>query len=843
MANYCHTSAIFERMALQRKQGFLSVVFILCLLIGQAQVKRLSGIVIDKQSDEPIPFASVVFKLSNKGVLTDSAGKFSVEYSALLVNDSVRILSVGYKPLILPIRGIKDSSYLVLKIEVLPPSGEAVVRSKYNRALWFWRKIMAHKDNNNRTRWDSYSYEIYNKLEMDLNNVKKDKLKKNFLLKPLAFILNYVDSSEDSKPFLPVYLTETLSDYYYQKNPEKIHEVIKATRTNGLDNESLIKELGGMYQNVNVYSNFIPVFNKDFISPFNTNADNYYHFKLADTAYLNGRRLVHFRFTARRKGENTFEGDCWVNDTLFAIQKITIRPSPDANINFIEGLSIIQEYRLVNDSTWFLYKDKFVADIAPIGNGKLGIKGRKTSTYEQVILNDSMAIRDLRKTKKIQQVELLQGTDNYADSFWLHRRHEPLNKNETTVYKVLDTLTKNRTYLFYRDASKAILKGTKDIGNIRIGPWYYWVSGNNWEGSRFRFDLSTNRGFDKHLYLTGYAAYGTKDAMFKGGGEIKYLFNRDNWTYLKFVYKNDLDNGQVAYDQLGTDNIFGTIFRRLNIPFKFQQLEEKRIEFYKETSNGFGFSISGASKKYNALENLPGKEYFIQKRNDPFTTFETVIRLRYAYLERSIEDNFLRFSLGSDHPIIDFKYTRGWPNVLRSSYDYHKLDIGISQLVKISPYGTLYYNFFGGKIFGGLPYQMLDIIPGNEMYYYNKYAFNLMHRFEYVTDQFAGFNVEHNFGPGLFRFIPFTRKLKFRQFWSAKGIVGSLTDENKQMNFVGNYPYRSLDNKLYAELGTGVDNIFKFFRIDFIWRVAAPNPTNGELRDKFGIFGSFRFQF
>ena len=118
-----------------------------------------------------------------------------------------------------------------------------------------------------------------------------------------------------------------------------------------------------------------------------------------------------------------------------------------------------------------------------------------------------------------------------------------------------------------------------------------------------------------------------------------------------------------------------------------------------------------------------------------------------------------------------------------------------------------------------------------------------MHRFEYVTDQFAGFNVEHNFGPGLFRFIPFTRKLKFRQFWSAKGIVGSLTDENKQMNFVGNYPYRSLDNKLYAELGTGVDNIFKFFRIDFIWRVAAPNPTNGELRDKFGIFGSFRFQF
>lgn len=830
-------------MALNRKPGFLLVLCILVSLFAQAQTKRLSGVVKDKQSDEPIPFASVVFKLSHKGVLTDSAGRFSIDYDGRLMNDSITVQSVGYKSLILPLRAFKDSASVDLKIEVLPPSGEAVVKSKYNRALWFWRKIMANKNKNNKTRWDSYSYEIYNKMEMDLNNVKKDKLKNNVFLKPLSFVLNYVDSAESNTPYLPVYLTETLSDYYYQKNPERIHEVIKATRTNGLENESLIKELGGMYQNVNVYNNFIPVFNKDFISPFNTNGDNYYKFKLADTAYLSGKRLVHFRFSAKRKGESTFEGDCWVNDTSFAIQKITLRPSPDANINFIEGLSIIQEYRLINDSTWFLYKDRFVADIAPIGNGKLGIKGRKTATYEHVVLNDTLAFSDLARTNKVQQVDLLPGTGNFTDSFWQVRRHEPLNKNERTVYTVLDTLTKNKTYIFYRDAGKAFFKGTKDIGNIRIGPWYYWLSGNYWEGTRFRFDLSTNRGFNDKLYLTGYAAYGTKDGMFKGGGEMKYLFDRQNWTYLRFVYKNDLDNGQIAYDQLGTDNLFGTIFRRPGIPFKYQQLEEKRVEFYKETPSGFAYGISGASKKYNALLNLPGKEYFAQKGNDPFNTFETVVHLRYAYLERSIEDNFLRISLGSLYPIVDFKYTRGWSNVLKSNYDYQKLDLSVSHLLKISPYGTLHYNFFGGKVFGTLPYQMLDILPGNEMYYYNKYAFNLMHRFEYLADQFAGFNIEHNFGPGLFKFNTITRKLKFRQFWSAKGIVGSLSDANKQLNYVGNYPYRSLDNKPYVELGTGVDNIFKFFRVDFVWRVAAPQPINGELRDKFGVFGSFRFQF
>lgn len=117
-----------------------------------------------------------------------------------------------------------------------------------------------------------------------------------------------------------------------------------------------------------------------------------------------------------------------------------------------------------------------------------------------------------------------------------------------------------------------------------------------------------------------------------------------------------------------------------------------------------------------------------------------------------------------------------------------------------------------------------------------------MNQFEFIGDQYAGFNVEHNIGNGLFRFIPITRKLKFRQFWSVKGVVANLTDANKQLNFKGNYLYKSLDSKMYVELGTGVDNILKFFRIDFVWRVA-PTPMPKETISKFGVFGSFRFTF
>ena len=67
--------------------------------------------------------------------------------------------------------------------------------------------------------------------------------------------------------------------------------------------------------------------------------------------------------------------------------------------------------------------------------------------------------------------------------------------------------------------------------------------------------------------------------------------------------------------------------------------------------------------------------------------------------------------------------------------------------------------------------MLLDIAPGNELHYYNKYAFNMMNRFEFIHDKYAGINIEHNIGNGIFRYF---RKLKFRQFWTAKAVWGSV---------------------------------------------------------------------
>jgi hypothetical protein len=135
------------------------------------------------------------------------------------------------------------------------------------------------------------------------------------------------------------------------------------------------------------------------------------------------------------------------------------------------------------------------------------------------------------------------------------------------------------------------------------------------------------------------------------------------------------------------------------------------------------------------------------------------------------------------------------------------------------------------------------VTPGNILYYYDKYAFDMMLRYEFLCDEYAGFNIEHEIGGGIFNYIPLVKKLKLRQFWTAKGLVGNLSEANRALNFQGDTTFKSLKGNPYLELGTGVENIFHFFRVDFVWRVTPKLQPEEPYHHNFGVFGSVRLQF
>lgn len=822
------------------------LLLLTCLIASSSfgQGVTLSGYIKDTHSDERIPFASIQFKQSTFGKLSDSAGDFTIRLPKW-PSDTLVVSYAGFEDKVIALDTSKNELFLVINMERGRPVNEVIVRGKINRGLLLWRRIVKNKPLNDRSQFKNFSYELYNKLEVDLNKVNKDRLSKAPIPpKKFKFILSNIDSTSEDKPFLPVYITETISNYYHQSDPDKTIEDVIANRTPGVENESFSRVLGGLKQNINVYKNFILIFDLNFVSPISDNGDAYYNYKVPDTQYIAGKRYFHFVFYPKRKGGNTFQGDAWIADSSYAVQKMNLRLSPGANVNFVEKLSLVQEFALVNDSTWFLHKDKFVVDFALKSLPPVYLIGRKTTTYRNIKINDSSVSERLSREKLREGVELDLKAMKQPDTFWQNRRHEDLSANEKKFYQVTDTLLNMPAFKRFRETINFIGTGYMNIGNYQIGPWFNWVSGNIYEGMRVRFDLGTNRHFSKKIYFSGYVAYGFNDQRFKGKFETLYILNKKPRSHIYALFKNDIDYGQTYYDEISYDNIFALAFRKNDVPIKLLKVNQLQFDYFKEWKSGFSVKFTAHRKLYDPLLNLPSKSSFPapEGTGEIFNNFELSLRLRFAYLETHLENTFFRTSLGSDYPITELRISRGVKGFLNSGYRYTKLNFNISDNIKIPPLGSIYVNAYTGKVYGTLPYMLLSIAPGNEIYYYNRYAFNLMNRYEYIMDQYVGLNVEHSIGSGIFRFMPLNRYLKFRQFWNAKAIWGSINEANRNLNFMNGHPFMTLDGKPYIEVGTGIDNILSFLRLDLVWRLS-PQPLPQERYKRFGIFGSFRISF
>ena len=832
------------------KLTLIAIISLLLVQQIQAQNTLLKVKVVNDFTKEPVSFASINWLKASYGGTTDSAGELYIKKSNI-VSDTLVIRYVGFENLFRPFSKLKDTGTLIIFLHEVKLTEEVVVKSKFSKGLRWWKNIVIHKPQNDPYRFNNYSYELYNKLEMDLNNMKQSSFNNNKRLKPFGFVLGNIDSTTEAKPFLPVFLTESLSDYYYSNNPYKVRENIKAVATNGIKNETVLQFLGGISQKVNVYENYIMLFNKEFISPISSIGDKFYNYKGADTQTINKQKFFHLFFTPKQEGSNTFIGDCWVHSTTWAIQKINITASPTANINFVNRLSVVQEFKQLNDTLWVFAKDKFVADLSPFKKEKISFIGRKTATYKNVHINEVFIDNELAKNKKREEVLVKEDAKEKDKIYWQNNRQEELSSNEKKVYQMIDTLNKLPLFIKYKNIAEFVFDGHKKLGMVEIGPWFKWFSANQRETNRIRFDLGTTEKFSQHLRLYGYLAYGVKDARLKGKLAFNYKVNKHESLSILGSYTNDLDNGRIRFnddDEASIDNLFSKFIRRKGVTQKFINVESYKLAFSKEWQNNLSAKLSFSNSNYKTFAPLPSSSLFAKNE---LINSEIGLTLRYAPDEKKLIGRRRSIALKGKLPIVEVGFARAVPDLLRSESQYYKYTAMVSQTFRVPRWGTIDYMAYGGRIDGNkVPFVLLEIHPGNEVFYYNKNSFNLMNRFEYVSDFYGGFNIEHNFEKKLLNLIPFMRKTKMRQFWNVKTVWGDLNSSNRAFNRLefSNYRLKVLRGKSYTEIGTGIDNIFKFFRIDLVWRMD-PHfniPASSTLANDvkyFGVFGSFRLKF
>lgn len=815
-----------QKSYIQIKHIFLLVTSLLFFSQLRAQVTKIRGVVQENETGEPIPFVSVSFVNSNIGTITDFNGEFFLETKR--ATDSIIFSSMGYKRIVKPVtRNVYQEISIILEPDNYNIE-EVIITPGENPAHPILKNIIANKEKHHPQNIEAYHCEIYNKVQVDINNVD-DEFRKRKVFNQFQFVFENVDTSSlTGKPYLPILLTETLSDYYYSVKPSKEHEVIKANKISGTENESLSEFTGRMYQKLELYDNFITIFEPGFVSPIADFGLMYYKYFLIDSLFVNDNWCYKISFKPKRKQERTFSGYFIVADTCFAIVETQLRISEDANINFINDYMATLHYEDVEDSTWFLTEEKHIVDFN-LTDKALGFFGRKTTSYKNISLNDDFPNNIINaKTNTSLAIK----ASEKDDEFWELHRHDKLTEKEENIYEMVDSIRNVPLFRTVEDVMFLLTNYYYIIGPFEYGPYYKTYSSNYVEGHRIRIGGRTSNAFSTKVMFNGHVAYGFKDEKFKYGIGALYIFSKNPRISAGFQYLYDRKQLGQSDNAFSEDNFMTTLLRRS--PNKtLTMVEEYTAHLEREWYQGLSNTITFKHSTIYPVEAIPFE--YMNGEVDPvsvpsITSSEISLKTRFAKDEKFLYGEFTRVSLGTTSPVFEFNVSVGLKDFLEGDYDYVKLNANISDKLEINPIGHLRYSLDAGKIYGKLPFPLLELHQGNETYAHDHLSFNMMNYYEFVSDEYISLWTEHHFQGFFLNRIPLLRKLEWREVVSAKGVIGNLSDKHRaELSFP-----EGLTNltKPYYEAGLGIENIFKFFRVDAYWRLSY---LNHEDIQKFGL--------
>src|SRR5690606_25367009 len=105
-----------------------------------------------------------------------------------------------------------------------------------------------------------------------------------------------------------------------------------------------------------------------------------------------------------------------------------------------------------------------------------------------------------------------------------------------------------------------------------------------------------------------------------------------------------------------------------------------------------------------------------------------------------------------------------------------------------------------GKTFEGVPLPLLSVIPGNESYGQVPGTFSQLNYYEFVTDAYSTFILDHHFNGWILNKIPLIKKLKVREVGFIRAAWGDISDESLEMNR-SDVNYLAPKDQIYFEYG------------------------------------------
>lgn len=810
---------------------YFFLVFTLVPLFLHAQIR---GTILD-ENKAPLPFVSVYLRNTTIGTIANADGAYSLP--AAPGDYEVVFQYLGYEQLIKKVKVGPNGARLDAQMKPSELQLQEVVITREDPAVRIMREVIA-KRAYFKQKEGSFTCDAYVKGFYKIGDVPK-----KIFGQETGDMGGILDSASRSGV---LYLSESVSKVYHQRDPLRHKEVMVSSKVSGADQGFSFNR--AFFTEFDLYNEKIEI-EREMLSPLADNAFSYYDFKFKGEIRDPGVNYVVYKIQLlpKRSADPTFGGHIYVVADQWNLSATDLVLTENAlKIPGLDSMNIRQEFvRVAEPDTWRMLSQYTGIKFGVFGFNIRGFFNTILSNYE---LNPNFDNGVFNK-----EVFRIEKEANKRDSsYWNSIRPIPLTQEESKDYIKKDSLQTIRNSPAYLDSMdrKANKFGLMDI-----------VSGYTWRNSRKHVELEVP-GAAKWIqfntvqgWLVNIEPEFTKSnsdlatRFWKVGGQLNYGFSEERLRGTAFWEQRFESNfftrlrveGGVAARQFNAQEPIGPMINgiySLWLKRNYMKLYEKtygRVEFGRVLLPGLSVGAAAEFAQRDALEN--NTDYNLNKKleraytsnrplvnqepsPEPFFASHEValfqVQLSYRPGEKYSQMPDFRQYEGSAWPSFSLLYRKAISGVLGSdiAYDYLQVQVQKREL-KMGLFGYSNLLLRAGAFLQKERMEFADYhhLRGNRVLVAptqdHADMFFLAPYYAYSTNsRFVEAHWEHRLQGWLFDKIPGVRKLGLTELIGAKFYqADQYADTPRQQP--------------YWETYVGIDNIgfgpFRALRADFVW--------------------------
>ena len=805
-----------------KKYFFLFISFLITSTSSFAG--KISGRVTDKKTGDPLAFATISVKGSERGTNANNNSFYSL---TLPPGTYILICQyVGYKKDEKSVTVTDDDIIVNFQLTQQDENLEMVTVSTKSDYGYEIIKNAIAKRKEHGAELNKFSSEVYTKGNLKVRNYPK---------KLLGQKVDFADGDTSKQKM--IYLSETVSNYSVDENGKEKTEVISSKVSGQPDAYGLSNPQFFSFYNQNVLiggrENLLN--ERGFVSPLADNSSTFYRFRFKGTFIEDGILINKIQVIPRRKYEPLFTGFINIVEEEWRIHSLELTLTKESQMNLLDTLKIQQLYVPLKKDAWVIKNQVIYPAVKILG---FDAYGSFLNVYSKVNLEPVYDKKHFSSTV----LKYTDSANKKSNVYWDIARPVPLMEDEVHDYKRKDSLDlakQDKDYIDSLDriANKVSIFNTLLFGktfvatekrtSLEVQPLPEILSFNIVEGVVLNTGFSWSKKIDKNIYsrkritLSPNFRYGFLNKHFNAHLTARYDFGTR-------YHRSVMFSGGKRVFQFNNQspigprrNTLSTLISQRNLLLLYEAWYV-RGSYTQGIGNGFTWIAAFQYQDRMPLENR--SDFTWRKKNDRVFTpnypvelmnsnfkhhqaLTTLFRLTWQPKARYIELPEGKINIGSKYPVFAVDYTQALKNVAGSDAEFSKWKLSIKDDWNFKLQGKFSYKIGAAGFINAKNVEVPDYnhFNGNISHFSSEFlnSYQLLPLYQFSnTEKFYAFgHIEHHFNGFITNKIPIIRKWN----WHLVAAANAFYHKNAE----------------YYEISAGFENIsigkiIRGLRIDFV---------------------------